>query len=728
MDESISQLGNITTKSSSVLISSAASVVQSEESSPTSSPPTSEILQEQNPSQSYEVTTKFSLLSIDPTTPVALSKESNSISPSPTSEIFQQQNYTRPMTLRNKGEVIQALTQSPVKPSELHLYGICIDDGLVWLLIESKLKKLFLQNCIFRIEGAYYLSDIFKFLAGSNSWGSSSKFAVQFNGCVTRWILCDDLSDLEFNGNEPITTLLFILSENVSHHSLLNGISSLALLPKDGRLHSSQFNRDLRSFIICQYPTLKTLLLRNILFTEDIEDFISISESKLDLIYLWECDLPKSSNPTWNTLNASLLLVDWVQMGTNARIGNFQFTINTNGHIAQIIINKSSFFLVLNSPDLGHGLILSLEQDLPNDLLFDNIFFIALFSLGKDLSTRKLTPQSRKNLSSILCHLYPKSRCLMLRGIDFNGNIEDHFSFPHMKQMKLDLLYLWKCRFKTLNPIWSTLCSSPELFNLMQGKPEHSDFTIITNGHITHIVNCRISSLYLPTLSSSSAGYILSLGQNLLNGFSLDPIPSRSSKPPLMEHLDDRLSFQFRQNFSFLMNHRYSNLNYILLEDRKFRGTFQSFNYSVPLGSDPTSLPLSVPEMQMMSLMMSEVTSGPNTGRFDEDVLRVLFPQSSLPDLFHGLIVTLGQNLPNDFTFNDVSFLVFLPSETNFSNEQLFSQFRGSLKSIHSHRYPKLKYLFLKGVSIANMKELLDLTRQLRLKVNVHTLKDSDEL
>jgi hypothetical protein len=93
-----------------------------------------------------------------------------------------------------------------------------------------------------------------------------------------------------------------------------------------------------------------------------------------------------------------------------------------------------------------------------------------------------------------------------------------------------------------------------------------------------------------------------------------------------------------------------------------------------------------------------------------------LMPDSS--NMAYGLILYLGQDLPYDLLLSDVSFLVFLPSKTNIPPQQLYVQFKRSLDSIIGHPWPKLKHLFLKGVSIDDFEDMSNFIQSFGLEVD----------
>ena len=121
------------------------------------------------------------------------------------------------------------------------------------------------------------------------------------------------------------------------------------------------------------------LLLKNVDFYDDIEDFVSLSQLKLDLIYIYTCAF-KTINPIWLALGTSMNMVNLIHAG---KVLNFQFAIPINGRTTQIVISCDQSFPMPNSPDLGHGLIhgliFSLGENLPSNLSLVNISFLTFF-------------------------------------------------------------------------------------------------------------------------------------------------------------------------------------------------------------------------------------------------------------------------------------------------------------------------------------------------------------
>ena len=311
--------------------------------------------------------------------------------PSSTSEAPQQQNPIQYVIFRDRIELVQALNQSLGGLKNLHLIQICFDDSLVWLLIESNPERIILQNCSHDvINGSSSFGHLIDLLVGSNSSKTCFKFATQFKDCTTQWTLCNKFPSPGFNELEPITSLLFILPGSVPLQSVMNDISSLFFLPSKPDVSkplSLEFKETIKSVLDQSFPRLKRLLLKDIRLGDDIENFLFISQLKLDLIYLWYCVID-TANIFWSTLCESLHLVESMYEGNSQP---FQFAIPISGHTTQIVDNPALSFSIPGSSNLGRGLIFSLEQDLPNDLSWDNLSLLALVPSEVERFSRQLS-------------------------------------------------------------------------------------------------------------------------------------------------------------------------------------------------------------------------------------------------------------------------------------------------------------------------------------------------
>jgi hypothetical protein len=215
----------------------------------------------------------------------------------------------------------------------------------------------------------------------------------------------------------------------LDHSSFISLLSSDAdignpefLLPKQGQ----------KPITCPRYPRLEHLLLKDIVFGK-VEDSISILRPKLDFIYLWNCGF-ETDDLIWSVLCNSMNLINSMQ--TKLADG-FNFTFRANEHTAQIPYNRASSFLMPDSLDLVHGLILPLGQNLPRDLLLNNTSLLALFSLETDFRHQKASSQFEQGLDFMLRHQGSNTKYLLLKDIDLYDRIEDTIS---LSQLKLDLI------------------------------------------------------------------------------------------------------------------------------------------------------------------------------------------------------------------------------------------------------------------------------------------------
>ena len=311
----------------------------------------------------------------------------------------------------------------------------------------------------------------------------------------------------------------------------------------------------------------------NLCSNDNIDDFISISQLKPDLIYLWDCDF-MASDLIWSTLSDSMILIDSIH---EEKAPDLQFTIYFNGHVTKILISEKSSFLLPNSPDLIHGLIVTLLDASTNDLHLDYIAFLAFPSL-EESPIVPLSPQSKQIPKSIMGRYDPNLKCLLLKNVDFDDDIEDSVS---LSQFKLDLIYIYNCAFKTINPIRLTLGASMNLVNSIHaGKVPNFQFAIPINGCTTQIVIGCDQSFPIPNSSDLGHRLIFSLRENLPSDLSLDNI-SFLTFFSLTINVIEPLSPQAKQTLGFIMNRQYSNLNCLLLIDIDFEDNIEDF-VSIP--------------------------------------------------------------------------------------------------------------------------------------------------
>jgi hypothetical protein len=644
------------------------------------------------------------------------SKESTSDPSSSSSEILQQQSFIQKVPLRTKDDVKQALSPALGRPKEFLLDGIGFDDELIWLLFGAKLERLFLKKCTFDSCNSFRINDILEFLKHGHPLKSCFKFAVQFNDCTTEWILCDEFSNAESLEHERINSLIFMLPGNIPQPSLLNDISSLVFIPlnldstrppsfQSKQNLSSQSKQNLKSIVNHYCPNLKHLLFIGIDFDDNLEDYIPISTLRLGLIHIWNCDF-KTTDVIWSTLVRSTKLVN--SMHTR-KVQGFQFYIPINGHTTQIVYSDDLFFFMPNSPELIHGLILLLGQELPNDLLLDNISFLILHPSKLGL-LEALSPQSKQTLKPMMNRLCPKLKYLLLMHINFDGNIEDYIPFP---QSKLDFIYIWNCSFEVIDPIWFTLGTSLKLLNSIPArKIQCYQFDIPINGHITQIVYNSDPFLFMPNSPELVHGLIFLLGQELPNDLLLDNVSFLALHPSKLG-LIETLSPQAKQTLKPLMNRLCSKLKYLLLMRINFDGNIEDYipflqsrlefiyiwNCSLK-AIDPIWLTLStsmnllnsMPPRKVQNFQFAIPINGHTTQIVYNYSRSFVMPNS--PESIHGLILLINQELPNDLFLNNFSFLALSPSERG-SITLLSSQSKKSLKPFMNRLHPKLKHLLL---------------------------------
>ena len=656
--------------------------------------------------------------------------ESTSAPLSSTSHIPQQSSI-RYLPLQTRDEVMQALTQPGGCQKKLHLNRICLDDDLIWPLIESNVEELRLQNCNFGSDGSSSFKHILEFLNHGNPSKNCFKLGVRFNNCMAQWMLFDESSESASNAIQSTTTLLFILSGDLPQQSFFNDVSSLIFLPQRSNLArplSSECKRILKSIMSRSFPRLKHLLLKDINFDGCIEEFIPISQLSLDLIHVWNCYF-RSCDLIWSAPSASLKLVKSMYEG---KIPGFQFAVPTDGHTTQIIMNYDSFFLMPDSRGLGRGLTLYLEQDLSNSLSLDDISVLALLPSKTD-SNRPLSSQSRRNLKTLMNLQYPNLKYLLFMGLNFDDSTED---FTFVSQPRLDLIYVWKSTFKTANPVWTVLCEFAKQVNLMNsGRIQKFQFAIPVNGHILRIVYNMTSSFLIPNSPDLDRGLILSMEQALPKDLPLDDISLLALLSPKADRLGTQVSSQTWINLYSMMNRRYPKLKYLFLDSIDFKGDIENFAaisyldldliYLWNCGFESKNLIWStlIDSMSLLgSLHIGKSQSFQFTIRIAGHTTQVIChdgPSPLMPnshDLVHGLILPLGQNIPNDLSLDTISLLVFFPSGID-SNNSASSQSKPNLDFITSRIWPKLKYLLLKDILFDDIKEMYESIRHLNLDV-----------
>jgi hypothetical protein len=453
---------------------------------------------------------------------------------------------------------LQSCFQTPRYSTEPSFNNVYHENELIRFLFKSNANGLFLQNYASSPNDPTGFAYIFELLASITAPEFRLGSDWRFDDRTSLWASPRESSYLASN-TSSVTLLLSTLSSNLYRQPYWNNVSSLVVLPNSGFIESvsPQFKQNLKSVLNHQCPNLKHLLLKNISIDACIEDYIPVSDMKLNVIYLWNCSF-NAFIPIWSVLVSSMELVDPKR---TRRAQNFQFTIPINGHATQIVINKSISFVAVGSSDLFHGLILHLGHDLPGDMSLDNISVLALLSSYVDLSIQ-FSLQSKPNSMSIVGNC-PNLKHLLLKNIHFDICIENYIP---ISKMKLDLIYLLNCEFISSDPIWSIFKTSTSLLGLIQeGMGPAFHFTILVNRHTTQIVSHR--GPFILTLDSPSMahGLILHPGQGLPDDLLLDDISFLVLHPSEAD-LGKPLSTQANQSLGSIRS-RCPNLKYLLLND-----------------------------------------------------------------------------------------------------------------------------------------------------------------
>jgi hypothetical protein len=464
--------------------------------------------------------------------------------------------------LQGIDEIRKALALTNGGPRRFRLNRICLSDDLIWRLIESDMDGLLLQDCHFDSKGSSVFKHILESLSHKNPSKHCFKLDIQLNTRITQWILGDLCSNPEFDEHKCITSLFFVLSGSVPKQPSLNNVSSLVFLPKRSDLGSqlsSEYEGIIKSVMSRSFPGVKHLLLKDINSNGRIEELVPISRFKLDQIHIWNCRF-RASDLIWSASFASWTLIKSMHPG---KVSSFQFAIPFDGHTTQVVFTGSPSFVTPNSHGLGHGLILSLEQNLPNDISSDEISLLTLLLSKADHLNGRLSSQSKEVLKSLMNRRFPNLKCLLLIGMDFGDKIENSIA---ISLLNLDLIYLWNCHFKADDFIWSGLIVSMSLHRLPSGKKYRSfQFTIRTHGHTTRIVCHNGPSPLMPNSLDLVYGLILPLGQDLPEELSLDNISFITLLPSRADPSKSSSS-QCKQNMKSLMSTRCPDLRNLLLK------------------------------------------------------------------------------------------------------------------------------------------------------------------
>ena len=312
-----------------------------------------------------------------------------------------------------------------LSPSLKHLLLAGIDlDGYIENYIpipQLKLDWIYLWDCYYvTIDPLLYvLLDSMKLL-NSLPGGESQKFQFTFrtNGHTTQIVCLNDPLFLMPNSSYLIHGLILPLGQELPNDLSLDNVSFIAFFSSEtySNMTFSSPEETLKSIMNRRYPHLKYLLFYDTQFDGNIEDYISISQLKLNLIYISENSNFKTNDVTWSALYDSMKLFNSLH---EEGFRSFQFAIPINGHTTQILTHRDGEFSVPNSPDLLHGLILHLGQNIPDDLLLDNTSFLVFLPSESDPGNL-LSSQPKQYLESIRsrCH---KLEYLFSKGVSFDG-------------------------------------------------------------------------------------------------------------------------------------------------------------------------------------------------------------------------------------------------------------------------------------------------------------------
>jgi hypothetical protein len=596
--------------------------------------------------------------------------------------------------------------------------------------LEMKMDLIYLWNCRFEARGLIWSALVHSLELVQSVHAREIqpfKFTILINGNTTK-IVNNQTPYFSWPDSPNLRhALILFLEQSLPDNALSESISFLALLPsKMGFVKklSSRTIDTLKLQITCQCPNLRYLLLESIVVSDMAKDFISSLQPKLDLIYIWKCDFSMIKDALWSVLNDSMHLVnsmqaEWVQA--------FQFAIKANGCITQIVCNKLLNFVRPYSPGLQRGLVVMLPNTLTSNLQLGNISLIVLFPPEIDVK-ESLLPQSKHFMKSILGLQWPNLKYLLLKCIDLDENIEEFIS---ISRLKLDLIYFWNCDFNTKDLIWSALILSMDLVNSLHTEKARSlQFSIPINGHITQIVYNSGSSFLIPNSPDLVHGLIYSLGQHLPDDLLLDNISFLTLLPSNAE-IKKPLPSQSKRSLKSMLSLPYPNLKCLLLVGINFDDKIEDYitiskldldiiylwhclfiNTLDPIWSALNAFINRISSMRTEDSRHSQFTI-PINGR----TVQIVCDYNSLPlvpgspDIHNGLILRLGEALPNSLLVDNINFLILLPSGSDL-NKSSSSQSKQNLDSITNRSWPNLRRLFLKGMSIDSVKGMSSFIKQ----------------
>ena len=454
----------------------------------------------------------------------------------------------------------QALVQMPEELKELSLDKAFTNSDLIRFLIDSNTGGLYVQNCASDSNDFTGFTYVLRLLIGMNSSNFCLKSALKLDYNTSLWTLRSKSSDLPSDSHSA-TVLLSTLSTGLQCSLIIN-MSSIVLLPSnwDHTYLFPQIKKNLEDIVSIQDSKLKHILLIDMNSKGNIEDFISISRLRLDLIYLWNCAF-STKCPIWSTFWEFMKVVTSI---CSDIIRSFVFTIRIDGHVTQIVHTYVSSFVTPNSSDHIHGLFIPFPDDLPNVPSIEKISLLAFCWWDMDLPKRS-SVQSNQCLSLIGSRKWPSLRYLLLRNIYFDVTIE---SYIPILQLNLDLIYLGFCKFTTSDPVWSLLSLSMERFNLILGGGIHIfQFIVRINGHTTQIVMNQSQSFFKPNSPAPVCGLILPLGEEPPNDLSFDTISFLVFFPSKANSSIENLRAQSQKSLDSIRNRKFTQVPYFFLKD-----------------------------------------------------------------------------------------------------------------------------------------------------------------
>jgi hypothetical protein len=260
-------------------------------------------------------------------------------------------------------------------------------------------------------------------------------------------------------------------------------------------------------------------------------------------------------------------------------------------------------------------------------------------------------------------------------------------------------------------------------------------FSIGKNGHATQIIMNMKSCFLVPDSLDIVHGFILSLEQNIYSDLSLYNISFLSLIPPEEDFMKP-LSLHSKQIPKSIIGRRYPTLKHLLLIGINLDDNIENF-ISISqreldlsylwncrfMTNDPIWSALRCSIDRIDSKHAGKVHGYQLAIRVNGHTTRIVYNTNiffSIPNssaLVHGLILLLGQDLPNDLLLRGISFLVFLSLEADPS-QSLFSGFERCLKSIRNRQYPKFGFLFLKNISLDDAEKMVSFIQQSDLEVH----------